>query len=512
MSAFKPKNLVLVFGDQLSLNLSALRASDKNTSLVLMAELADETHYVPHHKKKIAFIFSAMRHFNQQLREAGWHTEYLQYGNQAGVDSFESLLTNAVERYEPERVYITEPNEYRLLELFKALDDSYPHLLELLPDERFVCTKRRFVEWAEDRKQPRMEYFYREMRRETGLLMDGDKPVGGKWNFDKENRKAASKSMRFPSPPRFEPDRISTEVLELIEETHGENFGELRPFWFAVTHEEAERAFTHFLEYALPQFGDYQDAMLQEERFLFHAVISMYLNAGLLDALDICKRVEQAYYRGDAPLNAVEGFIRQIIGWREYVRGIYWWQMPNYVENNHLEHERGLPDFYWHGETDLNCLAQCISQTKQEAYAHHIQRLMVTGNFAMLVGVTPKEIHEWYLAVYADAYEWVELPNTLGMSQFADGGLLGSKPYAGGGNYINKMSDYCNHCRYDVKQKVGENACPLNYLYWHFIDRHERKLSSNMRMKFAYRTWQKMDASRKQEIRDCAASFLNKLQ
>ena len=512
MPPFKPQRLVLVLGDQLSLNLSALRKADKNNTLVLLAELADETHYVPHHKKKIAFVFSAMRHFNQQLRNEGWHTEYLNYGERAGINSFDSLLANAIEKYEPAHIYLTEPNEYRLLELFKAVDEAHPDLLELLPDDRFLCSKDQFREWAIDRKQPRMEYFYRDMRRQTGLLMDGGKPVGGKWNFDKENRKAASGSLHFPAPLAFEPDELSTEVLQLVAATHGENFGELSPFWFAVTREDAERAFAHFLEHALPQFGDYQDAMLQDEKFLFHAVISMYLNAGLLDALDICRQVEQAYHAGHAPLNAAEGFIRQIIGWREYVRGIYWWQMPDYLDNNYLEHVRALPDFYWHGKTDLNCLAQCISQTKQEAYAHHIQRLMVTGNFAMLIGVAPKEIHEWYLAVYADAYEWVELPNTLGMSQFADGGLLGSKPYAGGGNYINKMSDYCAHCRYDVKQKVGESACPLNYLYWHFIDRHEKKLADNMRMKFAYRTWQKMEESRRQEIRDAATTFLNKLQ
>ena len=512
MSSFKPINLVLVLGDQLSPKLSALRVADKTTSLILMAELADETHYVPHHKKKIAFIFSAMRHFNEQLREAGWHTEYLCYGERSGIDSFESLLVDAIERYKPQRIYLSEPNEYRLLELFRVLDLKYPKLLEFLPDDRFLSTKEEFQAWVNDRKQPRMEYFYREMRRKTGLLMDGDKPLGGKWNYDKENRKPASARLDFPEPMKFKTDGITNAVIELVAATHGDNFGDLLPFWFAVTREHAETAFGQFLERALPSFGDYQDAMLRDEKFLFNAVISMYLNVGLLDPLDICRRVEQAYREGHAPLNAAEGFIRQIIGWREYVRGIYWWQMPDYLENNYLQHERALPDFYWHAETDLNCLAQCIRQTRQEAYAHHIQRLMVTGNFAMLIGVAPKGIHEWYLAVYADAYEWVEAPNTLGMSQFADGGLLGSKPYAAGGNYINKMSNYCEECRYDVKQKVGESACPLNYLYWDFIDRNKQRLSSNARMKFAYRTWEKMDANRKKEIRDAATMFLNKLQ
>ena len=275
-----------------------------------------------------------------------------------------------------------------------------------------------------------------------------------------------------------------------------------------VTRQQAEAAFEAFVEQSLAAFGDYQDAMLRDERFLYHAVIALYLNAGLLDPLAVCHRVEAAYRAGQVPLNAAEGFIRQIIGWREYVRGLYWLRMPGYVDENFFGHSRPLPDFYWTAEADMACLRACIEQTRDEAYAHHIQRLMVTGNFAMLAGIHPRQVHEWYLAVYADAYEWVELPNTLGMSLYADGGLLGSKPYAASGNYINRMSDYCGSCRYKVKEKTGPDACPFNYLYWDFLDRHRDKLGGNPRLGQVYRTWDRMDESRQVRLRQDARAFL----
>ena len=364
---------------------------------------------------------------------------------------------------------------------------------------------------AGGRKQLRMEFFYREMRRKTGLLMDGDQPAGGRWNFDAENRKSAKPDLFIPQPLRTVPDEITTEVLQLVAFRFDNHFGDLEPFWFAVTTEQADGVVDHFIKEALQAFGDYQDDMLQGQPFLYHSLISLYINAGLLDPLDVCRRVETEYREGRAPLNAVEGFIRQIIGWREYVRGIYWLKMPGYVESNFFNAARALPDFYWTGETDMACLKAAIQQTKEEAYAHHIQRLMVTGNFAMLVGVDPKAVHEWYLAVYADAYEWVELPNTLGMSQFADGGLLGSKPYAASGNYINKMSNYCADCRYDVKKKTGNEACPFNPLYWDFLIRNEDKLRGNPRMAQTYRTWERMSDDKRAKYLSSAARFLKTL-
>ncbi|MEL7452660.1 MAG: cryptochrome/photolyase family protein, partial [Pseudomonadota bacterium] len=353
--------------------------------------------------------------------------------------------------------------------------------------------------------------FYRDMRRKTGLLMDGDKPVGGQWNFDSENRKPAKGDLFMPVPHRTKPDEMTEAVIKLVDKRFGDHFGDLDPFWYAVTHADAETAFTHFLDTGLSSFGDYQDAMLEGEKFLYHAIISLYLNIGLLDPLDVCRRVEREYQEGRAPINAVEGFIRQIIGWREYVRGIYWANMPGYDDRNFLDAKRPLPAFYWTGQTDMACIRAAVTQTREEAYAHHIQRLMVTGNFALISGINPREVHEWYLAVYADAYEWVELPNTLGMSQFADGGLLGSKPYASSGNYINKMSDHCSACRYSVSKKTGPDACPFNPLYWDFLVRNEGVLRGNPRMAQMYRTWDRMGDQKKQDYLDSAKAILDAL-
>lgn len=503
--------LVLLLGDQLTPTISSLQQVDKDSTIILMGEIKEEASYVGHHKKKIAFIFSAMRHFRDELVSSGWQVEYQQYGESASIVSVRDLLRNGVKKFAVSQILVTEPGEYRLAQLLEDYATQSEVPVKVLPDERFICGKDRFKNWAESRKQLRMEYFYRDMRRETNLLMDGTKPVGGKWNFDADNRIPAKQGMKFTGPRKFRPDQVTQEVLALVEEEFPTNFGDLKPFWFGVSRKDAELAWQEFLSHSLPYFGDYQDAMLSDERFLFHSVISQYLNIGLLDALDISKQVEQEYVAGRIPLNAAEGFIRQIIGWREYVRGIYWWRMPEYLEENYFSHDRPLPDFYWTGETKMQCLSQSIGQTREEAYAHHIQRLMLTGNFAMLIGTDPKSIHEWYLAVYADAYEWVELPNTLGMSQFADGGLLGSKPYASGGNYINKMSNYCSSCDYKIKEKTGDSACPFNYLYWNFLITHREKLKSNQRLGFVYRTLDKMPAERVSEITNSANVFIRSL-
>lgn len=476
-----------------------------------MAEVVEEATYVRHHKKKIAFLFSAMRHFAERLRAEGWRVDYRKLDDAGNSGSLAGEAARAVEQYGPEALMVTEPGEWRL----RAAMESWPQRLgvpvEILPDTRFIASHDDFAAWAEGRKQLRMEFFYREMRRKTGLLMEGDQPCGGKWNFDAENRKPAKSDLFMPQPAGFEPDDITQEVLRLVAARFGDHFGDLEPFWFGVTAGQAEEALEAFIEQALPKFGDFQDAMLSDQRFLYHSILSLYINAGLLDPLAVCRRVETEYHAGRAPLNAVEGFIRQIIGWREFIRGIYWLKMPDYVGENFFNAKRALPDFYWTAETDMACLRAAITQTKEEAYAHHIQRLMVTGNFAMLAGVDPKEVHEWYLMVYADAYEWVELPNTLGMSQFADGGLLGSKPYAASGNYINKMSDYCRSCRYKVQQKTGEEACPFNPLYWHFLVRNEDKLRGNPRLGQVYRTWDRMSDEKRADYLDSAQRVLEKL-
>ncbi|TYC51887.1 cryptochrome/photolyase family protein [Rhodobacterales bacterium] len=505
------RNLILVLGDQLTPDIASLRRGDPERDRVLMAEVAEEATYVRHHKKKIAFVFSAMRHFAETLRSAGWRVDYVPLDAAENAGSLRGEVCKAVKRLSAERVVVTEPGEWRLLEDMKAWPDAAGVPVDILTDSRFICSLSEFRAWADGRKQMRMEHFYREMRKRTGILMDEEKPVGGKWNFDADNRKPAKPDLFMPALKRFEPDRITKDVLKLVETRFKNHPGDLEPFWFAVTADEAEAALEAFLEDALADFGTYQDAMLSGEKFLFHSVLSVYLNAGLLDAMTICKRVEAAFQDKKAPLNAAEGFIRQILGWREYVRGIYWLKMPDYIDENALGAEADLPDFYWTGATDMNCMAEAISQTLEEAYAHHIQRLMITGNFALLAGVEPRQVHEWYLEIYADAYEWVELPNTLGMSQFADAGLLASKPYASSGNYINRMSDYCATCSYDVKTKTGEGACPFNALYWDFLVRNEDDLSGNPRLNQVYALWRRMDEETRQNYRESAARFLKKL-
>jgi deoxyribodipyrimidine photolyase-related protein len=349
------------------------------------------------------------------------------------------------------------------------------------------------------------------MRRRTGLLMNGKDPEGGRWNFDADNRKPAQADLFRPTHPRFPPDAVTRDVLDLVERTFPRNMGSTAQFSFAVTRADAQKAADAFFRDFLPDFGKTQDAMLKEEPFLNHALLSFYINIGLLDPLEICRRAERAYREGHAPLNSVEGFIRQIIGWREYIRGIYWLKMPGYEKSNIFGAKRPLPDFFWTGETDMSCVSSVIKQTIKHAYAHHIQRLMVVGNFSMQSGLDPYAVHEWYLAVYADAFEWVELPNVIGMSQFADGGFMSSKPYAASGAYIARMSNYCGGCRYDVSKKSGKDACPFNALYWDFIVRNADSLSTNHRLAQIYSSWDRMSPETRKAYRSSASTFLKKL-
>ncbi|WP_425405004.1 cryptochrome/photolyase family protein [Hwanghaeella sp.] len=506
------KTLILILGDQVSAGISSLRAAPPADAVVLMAEVGAEATYVKHHKKKIALIFSAMRHFAEDLRAQGWTVDYVALDDPDNTGSLRSEVRRALDRHACDRIAVTEPGEWRLRTDMTTWSDSMAVPVDIREDDRFIAGHAEFDAWAEGRKQLRMEYFYREMRRKTGLLMTADgEPEGGRWNFDAENRKPAKADLFMPRPSGFEPDTITQSVLALVQDRFPDHFGDLVPFWFPVTAAQAEEALDSFIDKALPYFGDYQDAMLTEEKFLYHSVLSPAINIGLLDPLDVCRRAEAAYKDGKAPLNAVEGFIRQIIGWREFIRGIYWWAGADYVEGNALGARRDLPWFYWSGDTEMNCIRETVKQTREEAYAHHIQRLMVTGTFALLAGVDPRQIHEWYLSVYADAFEWVELPNTLGMSQFADGGLVASKPYAASGAYIDKMSDYCGHCRFDVKRKNGEGACPFNFLYWDFIARNEEKLKGNPRLGPVYRTWHRMKQETRDAHRSSAARFLDSL-
>jgi deoxyribodipyrimidine photolyase-related protein len=503
--------LIPILGDQLSFDLSSLEDADPKDAVLLMMEVAEEATYVKHHKRKIAYILSAMRHHAEALRAAGWRVDYVTLDDPKNARSFTGEVARAVARHKPDRIVVTEAGEWRVAAMLDAWEDLFGIPVEIRPDTRFIASHAEFAAWAEDRKQLRMEFFYREMRRKTVVLMDGGKPEGGEWNYDKQNRKPAQRDLLMPQLPHFAPDRITREVLALVASRFGDHIGSLDDFGIAVTREQALEAQTHFLQHALPRFGDFQDAMLSDEPYLYHAHLSFYINSGLLDPLDLCRKTEAEYRKGRVPLNAAEGFIRQIIGWREYVRGIYWREGPDYGTRNFLKAKRRLPGWYWTGETEMNCLKQAIGQTIDLAYAHHIQRLMVTGNFALLIGADPDDVDRWYMEVYADAYEWVEQPNTRGMILFADGGLLGSKPYASSGAYIDRMSDYCGACRYDVKQRVGPDACPFNALYWDFLARNRGKLGDNQRLAMPYRNWDRMDAAMQKALQAQAAGFLAKL-
>jgi len=496
--------LRIVLGDQLTRGLSSLRDYVPG-DIVLMMEVVEEATYVKHHKQKLVLIFSAMRHFAEELRHHGFNVDYVRLDDPANTGTFTAEVQRAIARHKPSRIVVTEPGEWRVMEMMKGWG------AEILSDDRFFATPASFAAWAGGRKQLRMEFFYRDMRRLSGLLMDGDDPIGGQWNFDHDNRKSLPKDVKPPKRRRFEPDVVTREVMDMVASRFPDHFGDLEPFGWAVTRTDALEALDHFISACLPNFGDYQDAMKQGNAFLYHSVISPYLNIGLLTPREICERAQEAWSRGDAPLNAVEGFVRQILGWREYVRGLYWLKMPDYAASNFLDARRPLPSFYWTGKTEMNCMAQAIGDTQRHAYAHHIQRLMVTGNFALLAGVAPDAVHEWYLSVYIDALEWVCAPNVLGMSQFADGGVIASKPYISSGAYINRMSDYCRGCTYDVAAKTGERACPFNSLYWHFLHRHRDRFARNARMGQMYRVWDNMAADHRDQVLRDGDALLAKL-
>ena len=502
----------LILGDQLSLAISSLADADKDEDIILLAEVMGECTYVKHHKKKIVFVLSAMRHFAQELEDEGFHVDYVKLTDDGNTGTLKGEAERALGRHTADRLVVTRPGEYRIAEDMETWSADLDVELDLRHDDRFLCSLDDFSEWADGRRELRMEYFYREMRRKTSFLMDkDDKPEGGQWNLDKDNRKPIKEDLDFPGPARFTPDDITKGVIRLVDTAFADHFGSTNNFTLAVTRSQAEHAFRRFISHALPCFGDYQDAMTDKDPHLFHSVISTYLNAGLLDAHAVCAAAENAYEAGDAPLNAVEGFIRQIIGWREFVRGVYWREMPDYKTRNTLKADRNLPDFYWTGDTQMACMAQAIGQTRDHAYAHHIQRLMVTGNFALIAGLDPDAVNDWYMCVYSDAYEWVELPNTHGMAIWADGGIVGSKPYAASGKYIGRMSDHCVGCAYNVKEQTGDDACPFNALYWDFLARHEQRFRNNGRMGLVMKSLERMDAEKLKATRKRAGEILDDL-
>ena len=504
-------HLRLILADQLSDSLSAL-ADVEADDTVLMCEVMEEATYVRHHPKKIAFLFAAMRHFAAELSDKGLQVRYVTLTDPDNTGSLTGEVERATADLGLRQMIVTEPGEYRVCQMMESWHAKLGLTVEMRPDDRFLCSIDRFTRWASGKKQMRMEYFYREMRKSYHILIEQDgSPTGGQWNYDKENRKPPAKGLASPTRIRHPQSAILNEVLALVGTTFPDHFGTLEPFHFAVTRAQALIELDDFITRILPHFGDYQDAMVQGEAFLNHSLLSSYINAGLLLPLEICRKAEAAYRNNHVPLNAAEGFIRQILGWREYVRGIYWLHMPDYADLNFFDAKRPLPAFYWGANTAMACISEAVAHTREHAYSHHIQRLMVTGNFALIAGLDVKQVQDWYLSVYSDAYEWVEMPNTLGMALFGDGGLLGSKPYAASGKYIDKMSNYCAGCRYNPQEMTGETACPFNALYWDFFARNRNKLEANQRLPFVYTTWDKFSPDRQTGIKDQAASVFSRM-
>ena len=480
----KLRNLVVVLGDQLNEDATALLDFDPAQDAVWMAEVAQESTHVPSAKQRSTVFLSAMRHFAQRLQGRGIPLIYTQLDAPDNAGTLAGELEKAIAGSRPDQLVMTAPGEWRVLDAIRQIARKHALALDVRDDTHFFCTVRDFAAHAKGRKQLRMEFFYREMRKKTGILMDGKLPTGGQWNFDTDNRASFGKQGPgvVPAPCRFEPDAITLEVIALVNRCFAQHAGSVESFGWPVDREQALQALDDFIRHRLPHFGLHQDAMWQGEAWLFHSHIASALNLKLLNPREVIAAAEDAYAQGDAPLAGVEGFIRQILGWREYVRGIYWTHMPAYADSNALHALQPLPEWYWTGKTEMSCLRDAIQQTLTHGYAHHIQRLMVTSLYALLLGVEPRQVHQWYLAVYVDAVEWVELPNTIGMGQFADGGIMASKPYVASGKYIDRMSNYCKSCPFDPAQAVGPQACPFTTLYWDFLDRHSESLAKNPRM------------------------------
>jgi deoxyribodipyrimidine photolyase-related protein len=481
------RHLVLVLGDQLDAESSAFDGLDAARDVIAMAEVAAEAKHVWTSKPRIAVFLAAMRHFRDAQRARGRVVRYVEMDDIGNTHSLAGEFARAVAELRPEKVIVTEAGEWRVAQSLEKMAEQSGVELEVRTDRHFFATREDFRVHTLGRKQLRMEFFYREMRRKHGVLIDAQgEPEGGQWNFDHDNRgsfgKGGPAAAGSKAPLLIAPDATTKEVLALVERRFGRHPGALASFAWPVTPAEARAVLDDFIKHRLADFGQYQDAMWTEEPWLFHSRLSAALNLKLLNPREVVTAAEAAYRAGKALLASVEGFIRQILGWREYVRGIYWHRMPDYLELNALGAREKLPEFYWTGKCEMNCLRQAIGQTLEHGYAHHIQRLMVTGLYTLLLGVDPRRVHEWYLAVYVDAVEWVELPNTLGMSQYADGGIMASKPYAATGKYIQRMSNYCAGCRFDPAKSTGETACPFTTLYWDFLLRHETLLAKNQRM------------------------------
>lgn len=499
---------VWVLGDQLWTGQSALQScmQQHQQTPVLFIESLYHAQELPYHLQKLVLIWSAMRHFAEELRQDGWMVSYIQ------AENFKTPLLDWIEHYQITELRVMTPVDRPFTKLIQSL--NLPCTITYTLNNRFIWQEQEFINWARSRKRLLMEDFYREGRQRFNILMDGEHPAGGRWNFDRENRKPPKGKLTLPEALWFQPDAITQQVIDWVKQSpafkESQAYWQIEPFQWGVTRQQALQVLHFFIETRLSDFGPYQDAMVTGEQTMWHAMLSPYLNLGLLHPLEVVQAAEQAHDANRAwKLNSVEGFVRQILGWREYMHGIYLYMGEDYPQRNWFNHTQPLPDFYWTGETKMNCLHHVLTQVKETGYAHHIQRLMVLNNFALIAGISPQELQDWFHAAFIDGYDWVMQANVIGMGQYADGGMMASKPYAASANYINTMSDYCKHCVYNPRRRTGEIACPFNFMYWDFLARHYEKLKSNSRMSLILRNLERISAEELQQIRQQAEQWRN---
>ena len=500
---------IWILGDQLSLKNTALQSclNEKSTTSIIFIESIDHVKTRPYHKQKLAFIWSAMCHFAEELKQDNWQVDY------QISDSFIEPLTKWIKQNQVSELRVMTPNDRPFLKLINSL--NLPCDLKCYPNINFLWQPEQFQTWAKSRKRLILEDFYREGRKRWNILLtDNQKPEGGKWNLDKQNRKPPKRNLSVPKPLFFEIDEITQKVIDKVSKLSDlkiQTYGKIDRFLWGVTRKDALQVLDHFIQTRIDNFGTYQDAMVTGEEYMWHSLISPYINVGLLQPLEVIKKVEQAYYDRDLPLNSVEGFVRQVLGWREYMYGIYHYVDEDYFDSNWFDHHSPLPEFFWNSDkADMNCLHQVLKQTENTGYAHHIQRLMILSNYGLVAGISPQQLENWFHSAYIDAYDWVMQTNVLGMGQFADGGLLASKPYASYGNYIKKMSDYCGNCKYNHKTRSEGDSCPFNYLYWDFLIRHEEKLRTQGRMNLVLSHLKKMSSEESQKIQALANKWKEK--
>ncbi|WP_074724021.1 cryptochrome/photolyase family protein [Flavobacterium frigoris] len=506
------KTLRLVLGDQLNSNHSWFKAVDDSVTYVMM-EIRTETDYASHHIQKVVGIFSAMRSFSKELKLNKHNIIYINLVDVNNLQSFENNIENLISKHNFTHFEYQLPDEFRVDEALKNLCKVIAISSSIADSEHFFTTRNELEHFFEGKKTFVMENFYRMLRKKHNVLMEGNQPLTGKWNYDSDNRKKLPKNHK-PTPPLVFNNTVS-EVLDEINKTDIKTIGNIDAvnFVWPINREQSLQLLDFFLVECLPLFGSYQDAMSSNEWSLYHSRLSFSMNLKMISPQEVIdKAIKEWESRpNEIEYNQLEGFVRQIIGWREYMRGIYWLKMPEYASMNFFNNQEKLPDWFWTGNTKMNCLKDAINQSLNFAYAHHIQRLMITGNFALLAGIHPDELDAWYLGIYIDAIEWVEITNTRGMSQFADGGIVGTKPYVSSASYINKMSHYCGSCFYNKQLKTGEKACPFNSLYWNFYDKNEDKLAKNPRIGMMYNVWKKMEPEAKAALLEQADYYLKKI-